>query len=145
MQRWRAHLAHVVGRAEDDGDALVDVLRDEVHDPRLAGEREAARLLDEVRHRRRLVQQPQLAVRVLRVGGVAEDAAVEQRAVDVADHRANVPRAVPLAALAEPLLDVFHVAPQRRVPVHAVGLVERVDAAAARQLDVGVREDELAD
>ena len=45
-----AHLAHVVGRAKDDGHALVDILRDQVHDARLAGRGEPTRLLDEGRH-----------------------------------------------------------------------------------------------
>ena len=56
-----AALAHIVWRAEDDGDALVHVLRHQVHDARLACGREAARLLDEVGHGRGLIQQPDLA------------------------------------------------------------------------------------
>ena len=42
-----AALAHVVGRAQDNGDPLVHVLRHEVHDARLAGGGEASRLLTE--------------------------------------------------------------------------------------------------
>ena len=93
-----------------------------------------------------LVEEAQLAVLVLAVGGVAEDAAVEQRAVDVADHRAEVARRVLLARLALALLDRRHVVAQRLVPLPAVGLVDRVDGLAARgHLHVGLRQHELAD
>jgi hypothetical protein len=63
-----------------------------VHDAHLARAALAARLLREEAHRRALVQQPQLAVRVGSVAGVAVDAAVEQRPVEVADERADVAR-----------------------------------------------------
>ena len=42
--------------------------------------------LDEVRHGEALVQQAELAALVLAVGRVEEDAAVQERAVDIRDH-----------------------------------------------------------
>lgn len=50
-----------------------------------------ARLLDDHGHWRALVQQPQLAVGVAAVAWVAVDAAVQQRAVEVAHQRPDVP------------------------------------------------------
>ena len=64
----------------------------------------------------------QLAIRVLGVAGVAEDAAVQEGAVDVANHRAEVAGSVLLARLAFALLDGGNVVAQRRLPIPAVGL-----------------------
>ena len=100
--------------------------------------RRAAGLLEEERHRVRLVEQAELAALALRVGGVREDAALEQRAVRVGDERADVARAVRrlerLAAVgrrcrpsrldpARPLLDLGR-------PARVVALVDRVAVAA---------------
>ena len=114
----------------------------------------------------------QLAIRVLGVAGVAEDAAVQESAVDVANHRAEVAGSVLLARLAFALLDGGDVVAQRRLPVPAVGLeikspvserhevisrlpllpppalrlIDRVDwLAALGDLHVRLRQDELTD
>ena len=50
----------------------------------------ASRLLGDERERRRLVEQPQLAPRGLAVGGIEEDAAREQVAVEVGHQRSHV-------------------------------------------------------
>ena len=73
---------------------------------------------------------------VLLVGGVAEDAAVEEGAVDVADHGADVARRVLDARLALGRLQRRHVLLQRLVPVPPVRLVHRVDLAALGDLDL---------
>lgn len=114
----------------------------------------------------------QLAIRVLGVAGVAEDAAVQEGAVDVANHRAEVAGSVLLARLAFALLDGGDVVAQRHLPVPAVGLeikspvserhevisrlpllpppalrlIDRVDwLAALGDLHVRLRQDELTD
>eukprot|EP00964_Phaeocystis_antarctica_P071138 scaffold43356_cov54-Phaeocystis_antarctica.AAC.1 len=146
------HLGHVVRGAEEDGHALVHaaagrVVRGvDVQDAlALAAHRRAARRLDDEGHRRRLVQQAQLAVRVLGVAGVGEDAAVQQRAVHVADHGADVARGVLLAGLALALLDGGDVLGELRVPRPPVGLVDRVDGlASGGDLHVGLGQHELA-
>merc|ERR1719181_1845067 len=122
-----------------------DVRRLDVHDAAAAGGRGATGLLDEEGHRRGLVEQPELAVLVLGVGGVAEDAAVEERAVDVADHGADVAARVLRLGLARARAEALEVVLERLVPVGAVRLVARVDLAALRDLDARVREHELAD
>ena len=53
-------LVDVVTRAEKDGRSLVDVLRHNVKDGHVAGGGDAARLLNDERHRVALVQQSQL-------------------------------------------------------------------------------------
>ena len=56
-------------------------------------------LLEDHGHRTTLVQNTQLALGSLLVGGVGEDAAVQQGPVGVGHHGADVPRAVGLALL----------------------------------------------
>merc|ERR1719353_2522182 len=75
------YLVDVLRRAEEHGHALVHALaggvlqRVDVKDALALGtHRRAARGLDDERHWRGLVQQPQLAVGILGVAGVAEDA-----------------------------------------------------------------------
>ena len=55
---------HVLG-TQDDRHTLVDGVRRDVHDSFLARRGDTTGLLDDVRHGRSLVQQTQLAVRVL--------------------------------------------------------------------------------
>jgi len=84
-------VVHLVAAAEDHRRALVDVGRLHVEDA-LAGrdQRLAAGLLDQHRHRVRLVHQAQLAARRLLRRRVQEHAALEQDAVHVRDHRTHV-------------------------------------------------------
>ena len=53
-------LLDVVARAEEDGRALVDLLRHDVEDRHASGGRHAARHLHDERHRVTLVQQTEL-------------------------------------------------------------------------------------
>ena len=117
----------------------------EVHDARLARERQAARLLYQEGHGRCLIQQAQLAVRVLGVSRVTKDAPVEQRPVHVTHHRPNVARRVLHFGLALAGLQGRDVLLQRLVPVPTVGLVHRVDLTPLGNLDIRVRQHELAD
>ena len=112
-----------------------------LEDAPLAGERLTASLLNDERDGSALVQQAELAVDRLGVGGVAEDAAVENRAVHVGHHRANVAKAVGLARVVLKVLDVVL---KPRVPQALVALVDRVDGAAGGNAEVSLREDELA-
>ena len=52
--------------------------------------------LDEEGHGEALVKEAELAGPVKEIGGVHEDAAVQQSAVDVGNHGADVPQRVPL-------------------------------------------------
>lgn len=96
-------------------------------------------------HRRALVQDAQLALGALLVGGVGEDAAVEQGPVGVGDHAADVAGAVGLAVVALGVLEGVEVGLGVVAPVERVALVDGVDGAAARDGHVGVGEDELAE
>mmetsp|Transcript_45794 Transcript_45794/g.108609 ORF Transcript_45794/g.108609 Transcript_45794/m.108609 type:complete len:276 (+) Transcript_45794:355-1182(+) len=104
----------------------------------------AASLLGKHRHRVRLVQKPELALDVLGIGGVQEEATVEEGSVHVANHGPNVTEAVLLAALALAGADGVEVGPELLRPLRAVTLVGRIDLAAFGHLDVRVREHELA-
>lgn len=64
----------------------------DVHDAHLASGSEATGLLSDERHGRALVEEAQLAVLVLLVPGVAVDATVQKRSVEVTDERTDVPR-----------------------------------------------------
>mmetsp|Transcript_36611 Transcript_36611/g.78109 ORF Transcript_36611/g.78109 Transcript_36611/m.78109 type:complete len:360 (+) Transcript_36611:284-1363(+) len=131
--------------AEDYGAAVVDAGGDEVEHAlhaavEHAGRGDAARRLHDEGHREALVQHAQLASRALLVGGVYEDAAVEDGAMHVGDHRSDVARGV-LVAL-EPLDRVL----DRLVPAEVVALVARVDLlpSVLGELHICMRVDELA-
>mmetsp|Transcript_25108 Transcript_25108/g.51058 ORF Transcript_25108/g.51058 Transcript_25108/m.51058 type:complete len:462 (-) Transcript_25108:111-1496(-) len=141
----RPHLHDVVVGAREEGHTLVHLLRLQIHDAGLAGEGESATLLHEERHGGSLVQETQLAVLVLGVRGVSEDAAVQECAVHVTNHRADVASRVLDAGLALGGLEGGHVLLEGLVPVPAVRLVEGVDLAALGHLHVGVGEHELPD
>src|ERR671912_764402 len=77
-------------RAHEQRDALVQLRRLDVEQPRLAVDRRAARLLADERERIRLVEQSQLSLRALAAVRIAEHAAAEEIAMEVRDERANV-------------------------------------------------------
>mmetsp|Transcript_128069 Transcript_128069/g.250802 ORF Transcript_128069/g.250802 Transcript_128069/m.250802 type:complete len:405 (-) Transcript_128069:108-1322(-) len=97
-----------------------------------AGAGSAAGLLCDQGHREALIQDPELALGGFLVRGVQEDAPIQQRAVHVGDHGANVPRGVTL------VLAILDVLENRRVPLQGVALVARKDflAAVGRHLHV---------
>src|SRR5262245_60448564 len=78
-------VAHVLRAAEDQRRLLVEVGGRQIEDATLAVARRATRLLGDERERRGLVEQAQLALRVLLVGRIEEDPAVEQIAMEVRD------------------------------------------------------------
>ena len=98
-------------------------------------------LLEDHGHGTTLVQDTQLALGSLLVGGVGEDATVQQCPVCICNHGSNVTRGVRLLAV----LDGLNPLLGGNVPVLAVTLVARVDAALLGHLHVGVGEDELAE
>ena len=98
-------------------------------------------LLEDHGHGTTLVQNTQLALGSLLVGGVGEDTTVKQCPVCVCNHGSNVTRGVRLLAV----LDGLNPLLGGNVPVLAVTLVARVDAALLGHLHVGVGEDELAE
>lgn len=95
-------------------------------------------------HGRTLVQDAQLALGIPLVGRVGKDAAVQEGAVCVGDHAANVAGAVGLAVGVLGVLERVKVAFRLVLPVERVALVDRVDGAAGRDAHVGVRQDEFA-
>ena len=119
---------------KEDGTALVDGCWDDIQDPSTACSGHTSRLLREERHGERLVEQPQLSALALLVVGVAEDAAVQQCAVYVCDHGADVTRRVWLAVRG--VLDAVEVLDDRLVEVHRVTLVEGVYFPSWRDLDL---------
>lgn len=133
---------HLVLAAEEDAGAFVDVLWHEVEDALLAVGGEPAGLFDNHGHGKTLVQNPELALFRLGVGGVGKDTAVEEGAVDVCHHGADVARTVGLAAVLR-VLEGFKVLFARLVPVQTVSLVDRVDAPRFGNLHVWMGEDEL--
>ena len=85
---------HFGGAAYYQRRALVDVLGLDVEDAALAVGGDAAGLFGDEGDRIGFVEQPQLAGGMGFGGRVEEDAALEQRAVEVRDQRADVARAV---------------------------------------------------
>lgn len=131
-------------RAKKHAAAVVDVLGDDLEKTLGAGvDGQTAGILEEHGHRRALVQDSQLALGTLLVSGVGKDTAIQQGAVGVSDHAANVPGAVGLLALAR-VLERVEVLVDPVVPVHAITLIDRVDGAFGGELHVGVGQDELA-
>ena len=137
-------LLDLITRAEEDTAAVVDVLGDDGEETvHLRVDGATAGILEDHSHGSALVQNAQFALGALGVGWVGEDAAVEQGAVGVGDHAADVAGGVGLLALAGELEGV-EVSVGPLLPVHAVTLVDGVDGAGGGQLHVGVGEDELA-
>mmetsp|Transcript_6783 Transcript_6783/g.15659 ORF Transcript_6783/g.15659 Transcript_6783/m.15659 type:complete len:392 (+) Transcript_6783:190-1365(+) len=122
----------------------MDLLGNEIHDAGLAGQGETTGLLHEEGHGGSLVEKAELAVLVLLVGGVAEDASVEKSAVDISNHGSDVAGRVLGSTLSLAGLDGSDVVLEGLVPVPSVGLVHRVDLSALGQHDVGVGEHKLA-
>lgn len=98
-------------------------------------------LLEDHGHRTTLVQNTQLALGSLLVGGVGEDAAVQQCPVRICNHGSDVTCGVRLLAVLDGITPLLG----GNVPVLAVTLVARVDAALLGHLHVGVGENELAE
>ena len=105
--------------------------------------RDRLTVLKHHRHRRALVQDPQLPLRALLICRICEDPTIQQRAVRVCHHAADVPRAVRLL-LAGRVLQAVEVLLDGIFPVLGVALVDAVDGPAARHLHGRVRQDELA-
>lgn len=101
-------------------------------------------ILENHGHGGALVEDAELALGALLVGGVGKDASVEEGAVGVGDHGANVAGRVGLAVVLG-LLEGVEVGDGVLFPVERVALVDRVDGAGAGHLHAGVGEDELAD
>mmetsp|Transcript_70650 Transcript_70650/g.160453 ORF Transcript_70650/g.160453 Transcript_70650/m.160453 type:complete len:306 (+) Transcript_70650:159-1076(+) len=133
----RGALIDVLRRAKNDRDSLVNVHRWDVHHAAVASDSLATSLLQDEGHGGALVEETQLAVLVLRVCWVREDAAVEQRAVHVADHGSNVAERVRGLGLTLALLNGVDVVLHRLIPIVHVRLVARVNLAALGDLDAG--------
>lgn len=101
----------------------MDILRLQIEDALNLALEHACRgdpssLLRDHGHREAFVQQPQFAFRRLLVCRIQEDAAIQERAVDVGDHGSDVPgRVALLFALRDVLLDLC-------VPMRGITLVD---------------------
>src|SRR6266702_3759640 len=135
---------HVVLATDHERGLLVQVLRDDVEDRPATIRRPAARLLHHERERRRLVQQAQLALRVVRGRGIQKDAAGNEIAMEVCDERADVAGVLRLD-LPLAVLERAHHALHRRGPAVPVAFVDAVVLADRGGGDVGVRQQKLAD
>lgn len=111
--------------------------------PRPDGERSLT-ILEDHRHGRTLVQDPQFAFRTFLVRRIGKDASVQQRPISVGHHRANISSAVRFAACLLGVLEAVEVFFDGLLPVEAVAFVDAVDRARSWHLHVRVREDELA-
>mmetsp|Transcript_70654 Transcript_70654/g.160470 ORF Transcript_70654/g.160470 Transcript_70654/m.160470 type:complete len:276 (+) Transcript_70654:40-867(+) len=139
----RQHLAHVTLASHDDGAPVMDVLGHHIEDAPDLAEVEASRgdaagLLRDHCHGEALVEDAQLAFLGLLVCRVEEDAAIEQCAVHIGDHGANIPSCEAIA------LAVLHEVLDGLVPGVEVPFVAGVDLLAATlgQLH-GLHEEEL--
>mmetsp|Transcript_34102 Transcript_34102/g.88158 ORF Transcript_34102/g.88158 Transcript_34102/m.88158 type:complete len:437 (-) Transcript_34102:64-1374(-) len=136
---------HVALAAHDDGAAVVDVLGHDVLDAAdLAQEHasggHASCLLSDHSHGEALVQHAKLALCVFLVRRVNEDATVQQGAVHIGDHGADIAGGVP------GVLEVLYALEDRSVPLQRVSLVARVDFLAALGVHLHIRdEQELAE
>mmetsp|Transcript_68987 Transcript_68987/g.114643 ORF Transcript_68987/g.114643 Transcript_68987/m.114643 type:complete len:202 (-) Transcript_68987:3-608(-) len=69
-------LAHIRRRTEYDGNTLVHALWEQVHDSCLSSEGQPSSLLNQISHRRRLIQKTQFAVDIFGVSRVSENPSV---------------------------------------------------------------------
>ena len=135
-------------RAQDHRRALVQALRPHFEYARAPGRGGAPRLLHQIRHRVRFVQQAQAPGfgRVLAVLGIHEQAAAHQDAVHLGDERSDPAHVEVLGARAAPAGQAFSdVALHRRFPEALVGGVDGEFAGLRRNAQIGMGEDELAD
>lgn len=100
-------------------------------------------MLEDEGHGGALVENTELALGALLVGGVSEDASVQKRSVGIGNHGTNVTRAIGLA-VGLSLLEGVEVVNGGLLPVERVTLVDGVDGARLGHLHVGMRQDELA-
>ena len=137
---------HFLLGAGEERHTLVNLFRDNVKDALLTGGTHTAGLFGDEGHRRALVQEAKLTVRVLGVARVAVDASVQDGSVEVTDEGTDVTGAVRLGALFRAAsLEGVHVLLQARSPHVVVAFVEGVNLTRFRNLDVVVGHDELAD
>ena len=129
---------------EEDTTLVVDGLGANFHEAlhaRVHGE--TACILKDHGHGGTLVQDAQLTLGALLVSRVGKDTTVQQGAVGVSDHGADVSSTVGLATVCGSLQTVkVRIAPV--IPVHAVTLVDGVNGARFGKLHVGMSKDELA-
>ncbi len=142
----RHHLLHLLFTPHKDTTPIMNLLRFHLQHPlHLTIHRHSARILHHHRHRRTLVQNPQLALRTLLVGRVCEDAAVEEGAVRVSDHGADVAGAVGLAVLLGRVFQGLEVGFCLVGPVGGVAFIDGVDSSLEGDAHVRVGQDEFAE
>jgi hypothetical protein len=129
---------NIPGASANERLSLMDISRNNIQNSLLSRGRYTAGLLHEIRHRCALVQKTQLAVRVLLITRVSKNAAVNQRAMDIANERSYVARRIAL------FLHRSNIFLKNRIPVIRVCLVEGVDLAPLRNTNIWVRQNKLA-
>src|SRR5262249_44876569 len=130
---------HIVGAAEDDRRALVVLPGFHFENPSGSSAGPPPRLLHDEAHRGHLVQQSELRLRLGRVGtigGVHEQTAIEQRAMNVGHHGARVPKRVRTARRLVRRAQEVDEGPLPWMPRVVVAFVDAVDLSAPRDPDV---------
>jgi hypothetical protein len=94
---------------------------------------------------RTLVQYSQFALWALLVCRVCKYASIEQRAVGVCHHAANVSRAVRFAALLLRKFQTLKVSSSLVVPIHAIALIDTVDSSLFGDAHVRMGKNEFAE
>jgi hypothetical protein len=101
-------------------------------------------LLRQKGHRERLVKQPELPFLALLVVRIPKDATVEQRSMYIGDHTSDISSGV-RGFSGRRILDAVEVVYGGRMKIQRIPLIERVDFAAWRNLDIGMGEHKLTE
>ena len=100
------------------------------------GRRTTTSLLNQEGHGEALVQDAELSVLGLAVGGVTEDASVEHCAVDISNHRTDITSRVGRLLGVRGELERVEVLCAGTIPVLGVTLIDGIDLATRRNLDL---------
>ena len=94
-------------------------------------------LFHDERQRVAFVQEPQFSFRVLPGAGVQENTALDQYAVNIAHHAADIPKAVILVAA------MVDIPPHFQVEFGVISLVDRIKFTGVRDAHIAVTEAEF--
>lgn len=122
--------------SEEDGRPRMNGLGLDIQHSLATSRRTATSLLNQERHREAFVQDAELSVLGLAVGGVAEDASVEHCAVNISNHRTDITSRVGRLLGIRGELERVEVLCTGTIPVLGVTLVDGVDLSTRRDLDL---------
>lgn len=101
-------------------------------------------LLRQIRHRERLVKQPELPFLAFLVIRIPKDATIKQRPVYIGDHTSDISSGV-RGFSRRWILDALEIVDGGRVEIQRIPFIERVDFATRRYLDIRMGEHELTE